>query len=50
MILDTLAPVIPHLRHIAIDEARLHEVCTQAAPCIACSYFSLSVSPSLSRE
>jgi hypothetical protein len=27
MILDTIAPVIPHLRHVTIDEAQLREVC-----------------------
>ena len=27
MILDTIAPIIPHLRHVTIDEAQLREVC-----------------------
>ncbi|MDY6876732.1 MAG: hypothetical protein SWK90_11100, partial [Chloroflexota bacterium] len=29
MILDTIAPVIPHLRHVTIDEAQLREVCAR---------------------
>ncbi|HDQ70737.1 MAG TPA: hypothetical protein ENN19_01425 [Chloroflexi bacterium] len=32
MILDTIAPVIPHLRHVAIDEAPLRQVCARVAP------------------
>ena len=32
MILNTIAPIVPHLRHVAVDEAQLHEVCTQAVP------------------
>lgn len=32
MILDTIAPVIPGLRHVAIDELRLRQVCTQVDP------------------
>ena len=29
MILDTIAPVIPHLRHVTIDEVQLREVCAR---------------------
>ncbi len=29
MILDTIAPIIPHLHHVAIDETRLREVCAR---------------------
>ena len=32
MILDSIAPVIPHLRYVAIDEAQLQEVCAHVAP------------------
>ncbi len=32
MILDSIAPVIPHLRHVTIDEPRLREVCTHVLP------------------
>ena len=32
MILDTIAPVIPHLRHVAIDEAQLRQVCAHVLP------------------
>ena len=32
MILDTIVPIIPHLRHVAIDEARIRQVCTRLDP------------------
>lgn len=32
MLLDAIAPVIPRLRHVAIDEARLDQVCARLAP------------------
>ena len=32
MILHTIAPVIPHLRYVTIDEAQLREVCAHIAP------------------
>jgi hypothetical protein len=32
VILDTIAPVIPHLRYVAIDEPQLRQVCAHAVP------------------
>ena len=32
MILDTIAPVIPHLRHVTIDEPQLRQVCAHVLP------------------
>jgi hypothetical protein len=32
VILDTIAPIIPHLRHVSIDETRLHETCLHVQP------------------
>jgi hypothetical protein len=36
MILDTIAPVIPYLRHVAIDEAQVSEVCAHVIPDTLC--------------
>lgn len=32
MVLDTIAPVIPHLRYVTIDETQLDQICANLAP------------------
>ena len=32
MILDTIAPIIPHLRHVTIDQSQVRQVCAHVLP------------------